>query len=121
MGSCTTTTLAYKIGSKYAPFVSRPFDQIRLWIWIWNRVRGDFKAIVEAKQSWRKAYGDISAPAATQVMDRVGFCRKHTNLKVSWSKAKGPLTASLATIIEIGYIPLSTTHWKVCKTEDGTH
>ena len=85
---CAATTLAWFFGDCGDPAITCPVSQIVTWIGSWETVEEGTKTRINS--AWRKV--------------------AHTKLS-KWTLAKGPITATLRTLLDIGWSPVNPNRW----------
>ncbi len=89
--ACTTTLLAWRLGSQRDPAVATPLEQVKLWMKLWAR------ASPTDRRDLRKAW----ARALPRVLLR----------GVRWSRVAGPLQATMAVLGQCGWHPIEPDRW----------
>ena len=90
--ACTTTAIAWIYGEYVDPYISIRVEQLATWIDLWVSYGSDVQS--KLQNMWRKKLSAI-------------IC----NRKHMWSLAKGPMTATICTLLEIGWKPTSPSRW----------
>ncbi len=88
---CSASLLAWRIEGADDPAVSAPRRQIQLWRRIWSTTKGGERAAV--RKAWRTAHPKILLG------------------KVNWGAASGPMQATIATLGQLGWSPVSPSRW----------
>ena len=89
--SCLTTTIEWYYGLGKDPFVSTGADQIGQWFDLWSKCDDDKTKRI--RLSWSR---------------KVHRLARHPN---KWSQAKGPISATICTIVDAGWIPSQPDCW----------
>lgn len=92
-GTCTTTTIALKMGEREDPFSKVVAVQVREWCSWWER-HPDLR--LRATKCWVAA------------KRRLGELKKQQR----WRQARGPMAAMILTLNRIGWNPLGPAVWK---------
>ena len=100
--ACSTSVLAWAFrrsstNTAHAdPRVSIPVEQLKSWMSMWARASKTTRRVVE--RQWAKAYRIIAAS------------------KNRWMMVRGPISATIATVLDIGMKPVAPCRWM---TQDG--
>jgi hypothetical protein len=96
-GSCATTAIRWAfLTGKYTrdsadPRINVPMEQVTSWMNMWAKSTFEMKANISA--CWAKLY------------------RKMASSSKRWLLVKGPMSAIIATVIEIGWKPIAPNEW----------
>jgi hypothetical protein len=90
--ACVTSTLAWVYGPGEEPAVSLRVEQVAWWFDIWQL------ADATSRERIRKMW--------VRTLTKLGLKRD-----TMWSRAKGPISATICTLYEAGWSPLSPTRW----------
>ena len=95
--ACSTSLLSWafrKSSSKSAhpdPRVAIPMEQISAWVGMWDRAAASTRNLIG--RMWVKAY------------------RIQAKAKNRWLMVRGPISATIASLIDLGFKPVSPTRW----------
>ena len=89
---CTATMHEWWMGGDKDPETAIRADQIQAWVGLWNKASSEEK--VDFREAWRVIL-KIAAKA-----------------KVRWANASGPMSATICTLLDIGWIPLRPDYWE---------
>jgi hypothetical protein len=97
-GCCATTTLAWsfrrqhhKLCRSADPRIVMPLGQVRTWMRLWHNANGELRR--DIKQCWKTAL------------------RKMADKGTRWMRVTGPLTATIATLFDVGWTPALPNQW----------
>ncbi len=88
---CSTSLIAWRLGSGADPAVREPLRQVSLWRRIWNTTPQEQRA--DIKKAWRRAVPKILLHG------------------IKWSKVTGTLQATVATLAQLGWVPSAPSRW----------